>query len=50
MMRFIEHGHKVKMVETSFSTHAVDHPPDIELVEGLLRQDPLTQKYLNSIE
>jgi 3-deoxy-manno-octulosonate cytidylyltransferase (CMP-KDO synthetase) len=49
MMRFIEHGHKVKMVETSFSTHAVDHPPDIELVEGLLRQDPLTQKYLNPI-
>jgi 3-deoxy-manno-octulosonate cytidylyltransferase (CMP-KDO synthetase) len=50
MMRFIEHGHKVKMVETSFSTHAVDHPPDIELVEGLLRQDPLTKKYLTSIE
>ena len=50
MMRFIEHGHKVKMVETSFSTHAVDHPADLELVEKLLRQDPLTEKYLNSIE
>jgi 3-deoxy-manno-octulosonate cytidylyltransferase (CMP-KDO synthetase) len=49
MMRFIEHGHKVKMIETSFSTHAVDHPADLELVEGLLRQDPLTQKYLTSI-
>lgn len=48
MMRFIEHGRKVKMVETSFSTHAVDHPADLELVEGLLRQDPLIQKYINS--
>jgi len=50
MMRFIEHGRKVKMVETSFSTHAVDHPPDLELVERLLRQDPLTQQYLTTIE
>jgi 3-deoxy-manno-octulosonate cytidylyltransferase (CMP-KDO synthetase) len=46
MMRFIEHGHKVKMVETTFSTHAVDHPPDLELVAGLLREDSLTKKYL----
>ena len=46
MMRFIEHGRKVKMVETSFSTHAVDHPADLEHVEKLLRQDPLTEKYL----
>ena len=49
MMRFIEHGRKVKMVETSFSTHAVDHPTDLELVEGLLRQDPLAQKYITPI-
>ena len=46
MMRFIEHGRKVKMVETSFSTHAVDHQADLELVEKLLRQDPLVEKYL----
>ena len=38
------------MVETSFSTHAVDHPPDLELVERLLRQDPLTQQYITAIE
>ena len=50
MMRFIEHGHKVKMVETSFSTHAVDNPADLKLVEELLRKDPLTQKYLKPIE
>jgi 3-deoxy-manno-octulosonate cytidylyltransferase (CMP-KDO synthetase) len=48
MMRFIEHGRKVKMVETSFSTHAVDNPVDLKFVEGLLRQDPLTVKYINS--
>jgi 3-deoxy-manno-octulosonate cytidylyltransferase (CMP-KDO synthetase) len=50
MMRFIEHGHKVKMVETLFSTHAVDNPDDLELVEELLRKDPLTEKYLTAIE
>jgi 3-deoxy-manno-octulosonate cytidylyltransferase (CMP-KDO synthetase) len=45
MMRFIEHGHRVKMIETSFSTHAVDTPEDLRRVEKLLRQDPLTAKY-----
>ncbi len=49
MMRFIENGRKVKMVETSFSTHAVDHPADLVLVEGLLRQDPLTKKYIKDL-
>ena len=49
MMRFIEHGRKVKMIETSFSTHAVDTLGDLEFVERLLRQDPLTQKYITSI-
>ena len=46
MMRFIEHGYKVKMVETLSSTHAVDTPADIELVENLLRSDSLIAKYL----
>ena len=45
MMRFIEHGRKVKMIETSFSTHAVDNPADLQLVEALLRKDPLTAQY-----
>ena len=48
MMRFIEHGRRVKMVETSFSTHAVDTPDDLKVVEKLLRKDPLTGKYINS--
>lgn len=49
MMRFIENGRRVRMVETSFATHAVDTPEDLRLVEGLLRQDPLTEKYLTPI-
>ena len=46
MMRFIEHGRKVKMVEIPYSTHAVDTPEDLELVAELLEKDPLTKKYL----
>ena len=48
MMRFIENGRKVKMIETSFSTHAVDTPDDLKIVEKLLHKDPLTGKYINS--
>jgi 3-deoxy-manno-octulosonate cytidylyltransferase (CMP-KDO synthetase) len=47
MMRFIEHGYRVKMIETSFSTHAVDTPEDLKRVEKFLHQDPLTAKYVN---
>jgi 3-deoxy-manno-octulosonate cytidylyltransferase (CMP-KDO synthetase) len=46
MLRFIEHGYKVKMVETHFATHAVDTEEDRRHVEMLLRDDPLTQKYI----
>jgi 3-deoxy-manno-octulosonate cytidylyltransferase (CMP-KDO synthetase) len=46
MMRFIEHGRRVKMVETSFATHAVDTPHDLKIVEELMRKDPLTKEYL----
>ena len=47
MLRFMEHGHRVKMVETSFSTHAVDTPADLELVEKLLREDALVDRYIS---
>jgi len=50
MMRFIEHGYKVKMVETNFSTQAVDTPQDLKRVEKLLRTDPLIKKYATPIE
>jgi 3-deoxy-manno-octulosonate cytidylyltransferase (CMP-KDO synthetase) len=47
MMRFIEHGRRVKMIETAFTTQAVDTPDDLRQVEELLRQDPLTATYIN---
>lgn len=46
MLRFIEHGYKVKMVETHVATHAVDTEEDRRHVEMLLRDDPLTQHYI----
>ncbi|MBW1980796.1 MAG: 3-deoxy-manno-octulosonate cytidylyltransferase [Deltaproteobacteria bacterium] len=46
MLRFIEHGRKVKMVETTYATHPVDTPEDLHLVEALLQEDPLTKKYI----
>jgi 3-deoxy-manno-octulosonate cytidylyltransferase (CMP-KDO synthetase) len=46
MLRFLEHGLRVKMSETSFSTHAVDTPADLALVQELLRSDSLTAHYL----
>jgi 3-deoxy-manno-octulosonate cytidylyltransferase (CMP-KDO synthetase) len=49
MLRFIEHGYKVKLVETEFLTQAVDTPADLALVEKLLYKDPLTKKYLATI-
>ncbi len=46
MLRFIEHGHKVKMVETEYATHAVDTPEDLMRVEKLLEKDPLAKEYM----
>jgi 3-deoxy-manno-octulosonate cytidylyltransferase (CMP-KDO synthetase) len=36
MLRYIEHGRPVRLVETAVDTHAVDVPDDIRLVEQLL--------------
>ena len=46
MLRFIEHGYRVKMVETTLSTHAVDTAADLKLVEKLMTGDPLTRTYI----
>jgi len=43
MLRLIEHGRSVRMVETPFDTHAVDTEEDRVNVERLLADDPLTQ-------
>lgn len=45
MMRFLEHGHNVRMVETNFNTHAVDTEADLRLVAEMMEGDPLMEKY-----
>ena len=46
MMRFIEHGIPVRMVETDFDSYAIDRPEDVARIEELLRNDPLTATYM----
>ena len=48
MMRFLEHGYPVRMVETQVSTHAVDTPADLAMVESLMERDPLLERYMAS--
>jgi 3-deoxy-manno-octulosonate cytidylyltransferase (CMP-KDO synthetase) len=45
MLRIIEHGGHVRMVETEADTHAVDTPEDLRLVESLMKDDPLVRLY-----
>ena len=37
MLRIIEHGRRVRLVETTVETHAVDTPEDLRLVERLMK-------------
>lgn len=50
MLRFLEHGYKVRMVETGFNTYAVDTPQDLARVEEMMRTDVLTQQYMASLQ
>jgi 3-deoxy-manno-octulosonate cytidylyltransferase (CMP-KDO synthetase) len=45
MLRLLEHGYRVKMVETRFNTQAVDTQADLERVAGLMEKDPLLASY-----
>jgi 3-deoxy-manno-octulosonate cytidylyltransferase (CMP-KDO synthetase) len=45
MLRIIEHGGCVRLVETDVDTHAVDTPADLRLVEALMKDDPLVHRY-----
>jgi 3-deoxy-manno-octulosonate cytidylyltransferase (CMP-KDO synthetase) len=47
MLRLLEHGYKVRLVETAIETHAVDTAQDLKMVEELMRDDPRTKRYLN---
>jgi 3-deoxy-manno-octulosonate cytidylyltransferase (CMP-KDO synthetase) len=45
MLRFLEHGRRVRMVESPFLTHSVDTPDDLARVEAIMQQDPLLARY-----
>jgi 3-deoxy-manno-octulosonate cytidylyltransferase (CMP-KDO synthetase) len=46
MMRAVEHGYRVKIVETKSRLIGVDVPEDIKRVEEFLATDPLIKKYM----
>jgi 3-deoxy-manno-octulosonate cytidylyltransferase (CMP-KDO synthetase) len=46
MMRAVEHGYCVKIVETKGRMIGVDVPGDINIVEEALSSDPLVKKYM----
>jgi 3-deoxy-manno-octulosonate cytidylyltransferase (CMP-KDO synthetase) len=45
MLRILEHGYKVRLVETGFRTLSVDVPEDIAPVERAMERDPLYPLY-----
>ncbi len=45
MLRLLEHGYRVKMVETRFNTQAVDTQADLERVARSMKNDPLLESY-----
>jgi flagellar biosynthesis protein FliQ len=45
MLRAIEHGRPVRLVEIEEDTHAVDTAEDLRLVESLMKDDPLIRLY-----
>lgn len=49
MMRFLEHGYRVRMVPTDVNSHAVDTPADLVLVEGIMAGDPLVDRLMSEV-
>ena len=45
MMRILENGMKVKMVDTAYFTKAVDTEEDLQRVVKLMNNDVLLSKY-----
>lgn len=45
MLRILEHGERVHLVETNIETHSVDTPEDLRLVEYQMQNDPLIRLY-----
>ena len=46
MLRLLEHGYRVRLVETEVNSHAVDTQADLDMVESLMAQDPLLDSYM----
>lgn len=45
MLRALEHGFPIRLVSTDIATHAVDTREDLEIVERLMRSDPLAVQH-----
>lgn len=45
MLRVLEHGGRIRLIETDADTHAVDTPNDLLLVERLMETDALRLRY-----
>lgn len=45
MLRLLEHGYRVKMIETRHATYSVDTPADLKGVERRMENDPLSRIY-----
>lgn len=47
MMRALEHGYKVRLIETFTGTHAVDTAEDLAMVEAIMAKDPMVATYMS---
>ena len=45
MLRWLENGYNVKIVDSPFETYSVDVPLDIAKVEKVMKNDPLLDRY-----
>jgi 3-deoxy-manno-octulosonate cytidylyltransferase (CMP-KDO synthetase) len=48
MLRILEHGYQIKMVESKYETHSVDTPEDLLIVEQMMVKDSLFSKYAST--
>ena len=46
MLRALEHGYRVRLVESPYTTFSVDTPSDLARVENLMQQDQLIPRYI----